>query len=263
MTQSFSTDTRAVSNTLGYAFTFATIVIAIIFLITSGFGGLSDARDAAEGDNAVKAFDILSNNIEDLYMGDAPSRSTEIKLSGGQLEMKTNNSDATRISTSVYDPNSDTYSNSSTISYPLVYETTSDTDVVYDAGMIVRKDASSPARVEDPPLTFTTSRTVLTIVEGRGAASTSGDSTTLIITKNRGESLQTRNATFESESPLSVEMTIEAPPERLPAWKSFLESEGLTAIDDTVSDGVIVYEYETDRVLVRSVTVGFALDRTD
>lgn len=263
MCTKFVTDRRGVSSTLGYAFTFSIIILTVLFLLATGFGGLSDARDSAEANNAVKAFDIMSNNIEELYLWDAPSRSTEIQLSGGSVGIRPTETDQTRIDTEIYDPNTDTRSSYSTISYPVVYETTADTSVIYDAGMIMRVDGSNAALVDSPPLSFTPSRSTLTIVKNRGSAQTGGDSTTLFIAKNRGDSIEMRNATQTSESPLSVEMTIEAPPERLPAWKSYFESEGLTAVDDTVSDGTIVYEYETDRALVRSVTIGFELDRAN
>jgi len=62
---------------MGFVFAFALVTASVGVVYTTGIGGLEDARENEQVTNAVRAFDVLHDNIEDVTREDAPSRATE------------------------------------------------------------------------------------------------------------------------------------------------------------------------------------------
>ena len=73
-------DHRGASETIGFVLVFSLIVLTVGVVLTVGYTGLQDARDAERVNNAERAFDVLADNIEDITDRGAPSRGTEIRL---------------------------------------------------------------------------------------------------------------------------------------------------------------------------------------
>lgn len=259
-TRNFTSDKRGVSNTLGYAVTFALIIAAVLFIFASGFGTLSEVRDSSQNNNAVRAFDILTNNIEDVYRWGAPSRATELKLAGGSVNI--GSAAETTISIEVRNPETgETFSTTKT-SNPLVFDTNKGTKAIYDAGMLIRSDNGNALYIEEPPYLFSPNRTGLTILETRGDAQVGGSSTTLVIASRTNSDFINQTATLQSNDKVYVNITTDAPPSRLRAWDSYYQDQGLTPIDSTYADGSITYQYRTHRVYLRSVVIEMEFENT-
>ena len=78
-------DRRGVSETIGFVLVFSLIVLTVGVVLTVGYGGLQDARDAERVNNAERAFDVLADNVEDITHRGAPSRGTEVRLAEASL----------------------------------------------------------------------------------------------------------------------------------------------------------------------------------
>lgn len=255
----FYSDARGVSNTLGYALTFAIIIASVLFIFTSGVGSLNDVRESSQETNSVRAFEIMGNNIEDVHRWQAPSRSTEIQLGGGFMAVSDN--DPTRIRINSTNPNTGRSFNHTLTSRTLTFDTGTGTQVVYDTGLLLRADDGNSYPVQDPPFTFTDNRTTYNLIKGRGSSSVGGDITVQLVATKIRSSFVNRSAAPPDSSPIETNITVNASESRLDAWKVYFEQEGLTAVDADVSDGHITYEYTTQRLYVRTITMEYTFSR--
>ena len=82
------TDTRGVSEIVGFILVFSLVLGTITLVYASGLSGLDDTRDAERITNAERAFDVLANNFQQMGRGEAPNRATEIKLAEAQLSVR-------------------------------------------------------------------------------------------------------------------------------------------------------------------------------
>ncbi len=152
------TDNRAVSEVLGYSLIFGMILVAIGVISVSGFASLEDARDAELNNNAERAFDVLANNIEDVYRRGAPSRATELSLGGSQLYV----GDQMTIRVTVDDGSGP--ERVETTLRPLVFQGRDDTEFVYEAGAVFRNESHGGITLRDMPMRLDTDRLILPVV---------------------------------------------------------------------------------------------------
>lgn len=207
---------RGQSEVLGFVLVFATIVIAVALVTATGFGGLEQARQSAQVENAVVAFEVLADNVDDLVEAGAPSRSVEIKLSDAQLELAEPISVRVTV-TSVADPNrTSTYHLEPR---PIVYDSRSGSTVVYAAGAVLRSDPGGSVMRRAPDFVLTHERTRLAIIETRSASSPSVGGTRRVHVR-----------AVRSVSPLLVaetspqNVTIELTSPRADAWERTLSA---------------------------------------
>lgn len=258
----FTHDTRGVSNTLGYALTFALIALSVLFIFASGVGTVENVQQSSQADNALRAMDIFTNNIEDVYRWGAPSRGTELKLSGGALSI--NQEPVTQIRFDVANPNTGSNYNYTTSINDFRYETQAETAGVYDGGLLFRQDnapGAEPILVESPPFVFSENRTGVTVLETRGAGSIGGSTTALVVVQRQASELIYQNATVEPETPLDVTVTINSTPEKAAAWNMYFQSQGLNAVDADPTDGRVEYTTTTKRVYIRAITLKFVFNK--
>jgi hypothetical protein len=135
---------RAVSEVISFALIFSLIVATVALVYVSGIGGLESVRSNEQVNNAVRAFDILADNIDDIHREAAPSRATEIKVSDAQMEF----GDPVRLNVTVRNIGPP---NSSVIEYdPIVYSAEGGTDLVYGNGALFRQDRGGTTLDEEP-----------------------------------------------------------------------------------------------------------------
>lgn len=205
---------RGQSEVLGFVLVFACIVLAVALVTATGLGGLQQARQSEQVENAVVAFEVLANNIDDLVEAGAPSRSVEIKLSDAQLELAEPISVRVTV-TAVADPNQ-------TSTYhleprPIVYDSRSGSTVVYEAGAVFRSDSGGAVMRHEPDFVLTRERSRLAIIETRSASSPSVGGTKRVHVR-----------AVRSVSPLLVaetspqNVTIEITSPRADAWERTL-----------------------------------------
>ena len=250
-------DDRAVSETLGFVFAFALVTMSIGVVYTTGIGGLQDAQEDEQVTNAVRAFDVLADNVRDVTENGAPSRATELKLADATLRF----GEPVAVTVQVNDTDSDANATYGMSTRPLVYDAPSG-EVVYSAGATFRVDGGDAAMRAEPglvvgdsePNIHNTSVVPLVLTYPRGSSGgIGGSSTVLVVAHSQTRELDGR---FDPGSGSArVNVTVESP--RAAAWGRYFEAQGMERIE--TSEGSVTYQFHTDRLLVPKSVVEFDL----
>lgn len=248
-------DDRAVSETIGFVLAFALVTASVGVVYTAGIGGLEDAQEDEQLTNAVRAFEVLADNVADIQRDGAPSRATELKLQGASVGFGARAQFVVQVNhTELHDVNA-TYEASAR---PLVYDDDAGS-VVYSGGAIFRVEADWTAMDVEPGFVLDDDRAVVPflVTYPQGDGGIGGDSTVLVVAHRQSSGLEGRVDLDEDADPARVNVTVASP--RAAAWARYFEDAGLTAIDGDPSDGNVTYQFETRRLLVPETVVEFEL----
>lgn len=203
-----STDTRGVSDTVGFVLVFGLITVIIAVAFTGGLEGLENAQQAEQNTNVERAFDVLHNNLQAIHRDGVPSRATEMRLADGELRY--DNRTEIRIDASGERV-------ASIRSQPIVYDSHDDTEIVYEAGALIRTDNVASVMITEPDLLVEESAVVpLVELSATGPTSVSGRTTVLILTEEQAHG---QTATVASAEPIKI--TITSP--RVDAWERYFQ----------------------------------------
>lgn len=167
---------RAVSEVLGYVLVFSLVVVTVAMVTVGGVGQLENARDAEQLNNAERAFDLLAANVEDVALGGAPSRATEISLADAQIQV----ADPVEFTfRGVYAANGTDDFNETYSVWPITYRTDAgDTDIVYSGGGVFRTDRQGGLVTNSPSVVAADDRIVVPLLITRSrSAQGLGDGT--------------------------------------------------------------------------------------
>lgn len=250
---------RAVSETLGFVLVFALVTSTVGVVYVSGIGGLTDARNAEQVNNAERAFDVLADNMADIHQRNAPSRATEIKLANAQLGYD----ETTEMSVEVSGGGSpDTVKLE-----PIVYTDESGTEIVYEAGAVVRTDSNGGAVMKrEPKMVFRVDDgntvAILPLLQTRASESGGvGGSTTVLV---RGTRAVSEVLTARTSGGYTVTFTVDTTAERAPVWKRYLEGQ----IDESawssncnlVETDTVECSFEVDRLYVTATGIDVSIN---
>lgn len=242
------TPDRAVSEVLGYMLIFSLVMMAIAFVSVSGFTSLENARDTEQNNNAERAFDVLANNVEDVYRRGAPSRATELSLGGAQLYTD----DPVQLRVIV-----DGTTEVDTDLRPLVFQGRDGVEYVYEAGAIFRTQRQGGFTVRNPPLRLDNERMIFSVVRTKSEHVESiGGPTVLVRTAARGQEIAVRD-----DGDPHVEIEIEGSP-RQDLWERYLKEEHQMACPVS-SDTTLRCEVDgldPDTVLVTETSINVELE---
>ena len=222
---------RAVSEVLSFVLVFTLIIASITLISVSGLGSLQDARNAEQLNNAERAFDILSDNIADMYQRGAPSRATEISL--GEAQLRT----ADNVTMTVEVQEGGSYSRVGQWQIrPIEFEGEEDRKIVYEAGGVYRTNRDGDLRIRDPPLLVNDNHALITIVGvNRPQAQSLGGSTVLVRANHRDTDIAYNDTDSNAEK---IRINVTGP--RSDLWERYLEEEkGFTC---TGGDDWCVYD---------------------
>ena len=203
------TDTRAVSEVVGYILVFSLVLGTITLVYAAGLSGLNDTRDAERITNAERAFDVLANNFQQMGRGEAPNRATEMKLAEAQLS--TSDRRNVNISADGVDP---------AVVRPVTirYNPGSDTSIVYENGAVIRVDNGNAVMLEEPDFLFDDGNVVVRYIEPRGSGqSIGGTSTTVLVRAERTSSKVLVNRGGST----NVTIAMRTHPDRVNAWEDY------------------------------------------
>lgn len=247
---------RAQTETLGFIFVFSLIVMTIGAVYAVGFPAMQDARDAEQTSNMERAFEVLDDNLDDIAHHGAPSRATEIKLSGGQLSV----TETTTVD--IYVENTSNASRNTSFSAstrPIVYAE-DDTEFALAFGGIFRSDRGNAVVRSDPNWMIDEEHAVIPFLltaQGDGKTAIGGSGTMLVVGRGRPPGLA---GAFEPDGSARANVTVTVTSERADAWGRYMEEQGMTAIDDDASDGEVSYWFKTDSITLpkRVIDVEFS-----
>lgn len=238
---------RAVSEVVGFILVFSLVLGTITVVYVGGFAELEDTRIHEQNTNAERAFDVLADNFEEIGRDKAPSRATEIKLSGSGVRVADNRNRRSQITANG--------SRAAAQSRPIVYESGEGTRIVYESGAVFRQEREGAVMIREPDFVFDEHRTVVRYIEARGGEQSISGSKTVLVRAERTHSrllLSEMNATG-----VDVEFNVTTDGGRAESWQRYLEGEleGLNRdceqIPDTDSDAVVVScAFETESIHV-------------
>ncbi|SHH32041.1 DUF7289 family protein [Halobaculum gomorrense] len=249
--------TRAQSDAIGFVLVFSIIILTVGTVYATGFGALQDLRSDEQLDNMERAFDVLADNVDEMAHEGAPSRATEIKLTGGTLAVD----GATTITMrAVNTSNSADNATVSATTRPISYTHDSST-VALSFGAVLREDGDAAVMRSDPGWAIDDDHALVPLVVTTHSGDTTalgGRSTVLVAGTVRARRLVTDFDTGAG-SQARVNLTVTSP--RVEAWKRYLESAGLTELEGDTDDGQITYQFEVDRLTVTRTSVAVELRR--
>jgi hypothetical protein len=207
-------DDRGLSDVIGFVLVFALILAAVIFVSTSGLSQLEGIRSNEQIDNAERAFDVIAENLADVYAGGAPSRATEIDLASGSLSL------GAPITMNVTNGSSTLVQQEIT---PVIFKGEGEARIVYAGGAIFRTRGDGGVVVRDPPVVVSPDGVHVTVVgtRTRNAKTVVGGTVRL-----RSERSSAFLAVYGTEDTLWVNVT--SP--RAEQWETALEGPGVTCV---------------------------------
>lgn len=221
-------DDRAVSEVVGFVLVFSLVTMTIAIVFAVGFGGLQDAQRTEQVNNVERAFDVLDTNVAEVGHQGAPSRATEMRLSGGRLGF----GDPTMVTVDVDDGTEAT-----TIeTRPLVYAD-GDTEIAYELGAIVRTDGGGSVLLTDPGHVLNDDRSsipLLVTTKPSDQTAISGHRTVLVRGSHQHTDLLVPATTD------AVTITVESP--RADVWERYFERQeagSVTRTSDTTVEFVL------------------------
>lgn len=249
---------RAVSEVISFTLVFSLIALTVGIVYVGGMSDLEQARNAEQIQNAERAFDVFDDNVDDIVQGNAPHRGTEIKLAGAQLTFgsatELNVSTATANSQEPYVANL----------RPVVYQSDGPTNLVYEAGAVIRTDRSGAVVNAQPPMTFDKDVTLLHFVQTRklteSPLSVGGQETVLVRTAVDGRKI----LAGRTSGPYTV--TFNVTTARTDVWESTLEdsieAEGIGARPDPcqIEGDTVVCKFDTQELYVSVTRINVAFN---
>lgn len=250
---------RAVSEIIGFIIIFGMVVTSIGIVYANAVPQLQESREVENVQNAERAFSILQNNINDVSVRQAPSRSTQIRLQGSTIEILDGSETSINVTVNGF---SRQYAYS-----PIVYTNTDDLRIVYENGAVFRsiRDGGSGMTYK-PNWRINEDVAILPIIRTiGGTASVSGTSTVLIrACASNCDSRQRNVGTNVTEDPGNVDLNVTVESPRADGWEIYMsgfESDGLA--DDVGRSGDTVYmEVENlDKVVRTEEAIDLAIER--
>jgi hypothetical protein len=246
---------RAVSDTVGFVLAFALITATVGAVYATGFTGLLGTQRGEQVNNVERAFDVLDDNVEDVYQDGAPSRATEIQFTDGSL------STGEPVKITVQVNSTATNANATYVMQPrpIVFESRDGSRVAYVADAVIRSDGDSSYMRSGPAWLVDGQRAVVPFVvtlKSGNRSSIGGTSTVLVTTRASSRRIAGHFPTGPGEQ-ARVNVTVESP--RADAWKGYFEKRGFDPEDSDASDGTVTYQFTTNEVYVPETVVDVAV----
>lgn len=213
---------RALSEVVGYILIFSLIFLTVGFVSISGLPALDSAKQSEQSRNAERAFDILENNLAEIYGQGAPSRATEISAETGAVELR----DPVVVNVSLTEDTIDenvTFARSEI--NPIAFTGLGDTEYIYSGGAVFRQQSGNSFMLQEPPIDFDEERGFVTVVRTFGDASISaGGATVLVRASSTRRSVVATDTSLSDNRYKQLTINISGSP-RQGTWREFLESE--------------------------------------
>lgn len=256
-------DDRGVTDVIGFVLIFGLVASTVAIISVNGLSVLEDTRSAEQVNNAERAFDVLADNLADIYQEGAPHRATEISLEKARLNTAT----AANITVSGVDTASGTRTTLAQARIqPIVWESSQakETQLAYEFGAVVRKGRQGGLMVNDPPFVFDDERTHLLLVRSTGPEESLSGATIRVRGTKGNRKGSTKGFAFHKDDLSSyseLKITITSP--RATVWKQYLTKNDMSCSMDEVegTDRVSCTTSKPDQLYVTISGVKISLER--
>ncbi|WP_276272424.1 DUF7289 family protein [Haloarcula litorea] len=230
------------SEVLGYVLVFSLVVSTVAVVSVSGLDTLDDVKRDEQLDNAERAFDILADNVADVYRRGAPSRGTEVSV--GEATVFTGTETTVNVTVD------GTYVLNRTAT-PIVYRNERDQRLVYSMGAVFRTNPDSGLLIRQPPHVVRDGRLLLNIVVLRASNQTSvGGSTALVRTLNDGSAVR-----YSDTGGATSNVSVRIESERASLWEDYFDDQGFDCSSSPPSSTEMRCEYPTSGSVERAYVV--------
>ncbi|WP_302080345.1 DUF7289 family protein [Salinibaculum rarum] len=246
-------DDRAVSEILGYSLVFTLVITSVAFISVGGLAGYQSAENFERQTNSQKAFDVMHNNLEDIYYQGAPSRGTEIDLGETSLTL------ADPISLNVTLNGTNNEENFTITSRPLVQSLGDGNKLVYEAGAVFQTTRDGGVVRQQPPMLLrnNTAHIIAANISEPAARSVSSG-TVLIRAQSQDRFLRYQNTSRQK----NVSLTLNITSPRSELWYEYLDNTATFRGDCTLSgDFVSCGPVNLEQGYLVEVRLAFIFDR--
>ena len=249
-------DERAVSEVVGFVLIFSLIVSAIALISVFGLQALEDTRDNEEVNNAQRAFDVLRDNLRDIHRQGAPSRATEISLENAQLRV----GEPVRINITGVDVDTGTTASNGFTYEPIVFESRSETDIVYSGGAVFLDPREGGLMLQDPPVLINDDQFVFPVIQTQsvgGLTSVGGQTVRIRAEKQQRQPLR---GGFASSNTEYEELVVNITSPRSDLWRNYLEERPSVSCISPKDDNVRCTVSSPDRVYVSRTLMSYEFE---
>lgn len=205
---------RGATEVLGYVLVIALVTATIAVVMTTGISGLYDSQEAEQVNNMERAFDVLAHNVEETVHRGSPSRATEIRLADGSISY----GDTVEINVT---RNDEPIQNVTIETRPIIYDSGSGTQIVYEAGAVLRTEGDATTMLSPPPFVLEEDHILVNGIRTRplsGSPESLDQKGTVLIRK---EFLGSNIGSSTIGAGNTMNITIKSP--RADAWASYFE----------------------------------------
>ncbi|MFB6074434.1 MAG: hypothetical protein ABEJ89_05435 [Haloarculaceae archaeon] len=219
-------DDRAVSEVLSYVLVFTLILASIAVVSVSGLGTLRSARDATQINNAERAFDVLADNMADVYERAAPSRATEINVGSASLYTGEN----VTINVTARDADTPERIDASVerTTRPLIFRGEGGAKLVYVGGMVFRQDRGGGIVLNRAPVVARSDRVYVPVLGLRTNGTRSFSGSTVLVRANERRS----NVPIADTAGRYENVTVNVTSPRASLWRSALSDAGFDCFNE-------------------------------
>lgn len=247
-------DERGVSNVVGYVLVFSLVTVTIGTVFAVGITGIEDRQEAERVANVERAFDVFDDNLRDVQRYGDPSRSTEIRLSGGTLSVaETTRVELRNASDGVvrgFEFRSLTYANG-------------DTTIAYEGGAWFRSDGDGAVMRSGPRFVAADGRTTLPLVRlyPLGSETVDREGTVQVAVDRTSPPNLVQAATADDDGPfdLRIESAYAG------AWRRYFEETDGFSVNEAGTDtanGTVVADLDhSGEVFIPDAAVNVRLQR--
>lgn len=241
-----SQNNRGVADTVGYILIVGIIFASITAVYYVGFDILDTSRDVEEDQNIERSLSVFISNEDEVVQGQAPSRSTEIRLGDNEVSVEPSTS---RMYINI--PGTASYSGGSTTmrySSPIgAY--------YYEMGAIIRSNKEGNVmRMSEKPrlikyIPQTDSIQIQLLSSTSGSRTVSGGIREIFMTR-----IQNKVYTHELSSDERVEIYIRTP--RTLIWKEYYENQpSIDECEPYAGNEIVCYTQPVDSVSVQKTSL--------
>lgn len=251
-------DDRALSETVGYVLVFALVVSTVGMITVGGFDSLENRQSIEQVANVERAFDVLSDNVDDVLRHGDRSRATEVRIADGELRID----EPVTVTVGAYDDSTGFAETNETLTvHPIVYEV-DDRQVIYGLGAIFRSDGEASAMTHPPSFVEDDGTVSMALLDTRAAPGREiavGPTTALVVADASTAALPTSSIHEPNGDHDDLAVRIES--SRPAMWAEPFERSGFEPIER--SDDTIVLtaaENGPDRVVLSTRNVFLSIE---
>ncbi|MDZ7687354.1 MAG: hypothetical protein U5J64_01300 [Halobacteriales archaeon] len=223
------TDTRAVSEVIGYIIIIGIIFVVFSLVFVNATTFFSSTGENERIENAERGFVLLQSNTDEVVYGEAPRRTTDVQIGGGSVSV---GGERSRIVLNV----SGTEVRNRSLS-PVRYSLNSE-GLSYDNGAVFRQSLSGTAMVSEPGWMIRDDMVAVSGVRTLGGGSVGGGGVASVQAESVGDAFV---ETVPASEVRDVNVTVFS--ENAVAWNRYMEDLNES---DTVTD--VVYTPDENSV---------------